>query len=354
MNLIMILFVLVEIYYFSFFIFRILKEFTKVKLTKHLKIIIIALLALLGTNLLNMYRIQTNICLHLMVVSLVYELIFLLIKKNKVYRFLLYSGILTITTVTAIFAYGYYNINNVIKTEYIIKSDKIDNFQILQVSDLHMGNAVNLEKLEKYVKEINKLNPDIVVLTGDIVDESTTLKEMESAIKLLGQLNNKQGIYYIYGNHDENNYSRKREYDTETLNKALENNGIIILKDEHVVIDNVTLIGRIDPRRDGNIRKTTKELLENIDKNTYMVLLDHRPIEYKENAELGIDLQISGHTHGGQYFPSGPIEALTTRRPVHGTMKIDSFTLLVSSGISGWGYPFKTGAPSEYVLINIE
>ena len=83
-------------------------------------------------------------------------------------------------------------------------------------------------------------------------------------------------------------------------------------------------------------------------------MLDHQPLNLDENAALGIDLQLFGHTHGGQLFPMGIVQSLTSDTLIRGQRDIGDFTAITTTGIAGWRYPIKTGAPSEYVIINIK
>ena len=89
-------------------------------------------------------------------------------------------------------------------------------------------------------------------------------------------------------------------------------------------------------------------------KDNYTILLDHQPLDLEQNASLGIDLQLSGHTHGGQLFPMGIVQSLTSDTLVRGQRNIDDFTAITTTGMSGWRYPIKTGAPSEYVIIKVK
>lgn len=87
-------------------------------------------------------------------------------------------------------------------------------------------------------------------------------------------------------------------------------------------------------------------------------MLDHQPLDLAENAALGYDLQLSGHTHGGQIWPVGPVCSLAARLASveycnYGMKQIGDFQVIVSSGIAGWGYPIKTGAKAEYVIVDI-
>ena len=94
------------------------------------------------------------------------------------------------------------------------------------------------------------------------------------------------------------------------------------------------------------------EILNESDLSKYIVVLDHQPVEYEENAQEGVDLQLSGHTHGGQVFPYGMIYDLSDRLN-YGEYEIKDMKQIVSSGLTGWGWPMRNEAKCEYVLINI-
>ena len=345
---------LIGVFYFRKFIFRSIKEFTNIKISKKINTLITTILIIVAFSTTNLFSLVTNVYIHILVITIFYEIINYLLKKYKVYRFLFYSGTLTILTVALIFSYGYYNMNNVVLTEYVLESEKIDNLKILQITDLHINNSVNANELRGYVSKMNTLNADIVALTGDIFDHHSSLEDVREVCQILGRINNSKGIYYIYGNHERtrSNGVLTEEY----IREEFEKNGIIVLKDEIYTLDNISIVGRMDAgwSRSGIERKKASELLNEVDKNNYVLVLDHQPKDIEENASLGADLQLSGHTHGGQYFPSGPIEELFSGTLIYGTREINKFTAITSSGISGWGAPFKTGAPSEYVLITIK
>ena len=144
----------------------------------------------------------------------------------------------------------------------------------------------------------------------------------------------------------------------EEIKENLENNGITVLDDEVVCLDDVNIIGRKDASFWGeNPRLSSEELYQKIPedkKSNYTILLDHQPLDLNENADVGVDLQLSGHTHGGQLFPMGIIQSLASDTLVSGSREIGDFTAITSSGIAGWRYPIKTGARSEYVVINVK
>ena len=208
--------------------------------------------------------------------------------------------------------------------------------------------------MEKQVEKLNSENFDILILAGDIVDESTNLQEVKDIFKILGKIKAKKGIYYVYGNHDMSNYSRKPNYSLKDLKDSINDGNIKILEDESIKItEDLTIIGRKD-KTERN-RKNSRELIEQADKNTYLILTDHQPVELIENSRLGYDLQLSGHTHNGQIFPFNLImKFFNLSEFIYGNKKIGKFNIIVSSGFSGWGYPIRTAGNSEYVVINLK
>lgn len=273
---------------------------------------------------------------------------------EKIYR----SGIAAILLTACLMGYGTYNIGNVVRTEYTIptaKDIRPSGYKVALISDLHYGISLEDEDLRKEVERVNREKPDIVVLAGDIVDESTTRSQMESAFTILGKLKSTYGTYYIYGNHDKNNYSRDMAYTVEDLDRNIEKAGIHILQDDSVTINHeISLFGRADMGEIGFTRKSAAELLAKADPKKEVVVLDHVPTDYESVAKAGGDLILSGHTHAGQIWPAGLLmDAFHINELSYGEKKIGHLTGLVTSGIAGWGFPIRTEKHSEYVIINI-
>lgn len=342
------------IIYFTYFVIRLLKSFHLYKKDKGMfacVLIAVSLLSLPATNFLRLYG---TIYFHLLVICLVLEVLNLFLKRFKIYSKLLVCGVLPIIVLCVLFAYGFYNMNHIVKTEYSIQSDKVDGLVIVQITDMHMSTTMDVNKLKDVCSEISSNHPDVVVLTGDIFDESTPLNDMEDACYELSQISNTMGIYFVFGNHDSASYSQDSQFDEEDVRKNLEKNGIIVLDDEVMEVDNITLIGRKDAHFAGdNDRLNPKQLFDSINQDSFIIVLDHQPLDLEINEKLGADLQFSGHTHGGQMFPMRQMESLYSNRLVYGLREINDFTAITSSGIAGWGYPIKTGAPSEYVIVNV-
>ena len=251
--------------------------------------------------------------------------------------------------------YAYYVAHNVVETHYQVVANKdigVDKFRIVQITDSHIGATMSGEKFYNYMLEINKTNPDIVVITGDYVDDDTKLKDMVKACEGLGELKTKYGVYFIYGNHDKG-YFDYREFDNDKLRKELRENNVTILEDIGVnLVGNLYLIGRQD--KSVINRRTAEQLMSYMDPEKYVIVLDHQPNDYKNESEAGIDLVLSGHTHGGQVFPLQIIDKIIgTNNQIYGLEKIKSTTFIVSSGIGDWAVKFKTGTKAEYVVIDI-
>lgn len=304
--------------------------------------------------------------IHFLMFSVIIDIIYFILnkflstRKIKPYKNIYNLGIVPIILTIIAISYGIWNFSNIIETNYTIYSEKelSKDYKVLFISDLHYGVNMDIKKLNEYKEMFNKENFDFVILGGDIVDEKTTNIEMKNVFSTLGSIKSKHGVFFVYGNHDKSNYRMGlREYTKEELERTIDNSNIISLVDDIYTINNeLTLIGRNDASftRDSG-RKSSSELLEDIDKNDFLLMLDHQPIDLKKNKELGYDLQLSGHTHGGQIFPIGLMDNIFKVNEMnYGYKNMDNFSIIVSSGMAGWSYSFRTEKHSEYVIINIK
>lgn len=293
--------------------------------------------------------------IHLIVIVLLVKLIFFLIKKitkKKISEYLVLSIGIIVTILLLVPAY--YRAYDVNLTKYYIDTNKdigSDMFRIVQISDSHIGTTMSGEEFYNYMVDINKHNPDIVVITGDYIDDNTTYKDMIEASKGLGALKTRYGVYFIIGNHDKGYYNK--DYNYSDLKNELNKNNVIILEDDIVnLTDNIILIGRLD---NNDSRKSIVDLTKNIDKNKYIITLDHQPNDYDNEVKSDIDLVLSGHTHGGHIFPLGQFGVLLgANDKMYGIEKRENTTFIVNSGIGGWAIKFRTGSIAEYVVIDIK
>lgn len=346
------------IIYFTYFINRFLRTILNIHTNFLIMFVIGLVILVLSIPAMNTLEIYGVVYYHLLVIMIILELLNIYLKRYSIYRITFTTGILGIVVLALVLGYGYYNIKHVVATDYYLSSNKIDNLKIIEIADLHMSTSMNVNELQKYCDEMSLLNADLVVLTGDIFDENTPLDDMAGASVALSTIKNKQGIYYVYGNHDNGSHAFDGvDFGPEDIRENLEANGITVLEDEVVSLDSINIIGRKDASFWGtNPRMATADLLAMIPeekRNNYTIMLDHQPLNLDENAALGIDLQLSGHTHGGQLFPMGIVQSFTSDTLIRGQRDIGDFTAITTTGIAGWRYPIKTGAPSEYVVVNV-
>lgn len=220
---------------------------------------------------------------------------------------------------------------------------------IAMVSDIHMGTLIGPRRTSKLVDSINSLNPDIILLAGDIVDEDLAPVIRQNLGEALKKLKAPLGVYGITGNH---------EYigGAEAAVKYLEAHGIVMLRDSVLKISDAFYVaGREDrekSRFSGKNRKEVSELLANVDKSLPIILLDHQPYSLEKASEAGVDLQLSGHTHHGQLWPLNYITSAIYEVSMGHKQKGKSH-FYVSPGFGGWGPPVRTGHRPEIVNIRL-
>ena len=300
------------------------------------------------------------IMLHIFFITLIGELILKIVLKIKKKTYFKYGQEITLSIClifTALYlGYGYYAAHHVVETRYQVIATKdigVDTFRIAQITDSHVGATMNGDDFYDYMLEINKTNPDIVVVTGDYIDDDTSLKDFKRSCEGLGALNTKYGVYFVFGNHDKG-YFRNRDYGEQEIREELEKNNVSILEDEGLDIPNtnIYLIGRQD--RQVKSRQTALELMNNVDLNKYVIVLNHQPNDYKNEEDAQIDLVISGHTHGGQIFPLMIFDKLVgANNQIYGMETRGNTTFIVSSGIGDWSVKFRTFTKAEYVVIDL-
>lgn len=298
--------------------------------------------------------------LHLCAFALVTQLVNYLVKRlrkappPRIWNALYRLAVLPILCTGLTFAYGWWNIRSVVETDYTIFTDKeVAGYQVALLADIHYGTSTDRTSMQELADRISAQQVDLVFLCGDIVDESTTRSEMQEVFQIFGQVQSTYGTYFVYGNHDPSFYTSTPNYTTEQLAAALADSGITALADQTVqVTDDLVLVGR----RDRSVgRLSVESLLQGVDPEDFILVLDHQPDEFAEKAAAGVDLQLSGHTHDGQIFPIGWLTRLLhTDDLIYGLKTVEGMQAVVTSGVSGWGYPVRTQGHSEYVLITIQ
>ena len=299
------------------------------------------------------------IMLHLLLAWIVCDFAVWLIKRTARWKPKYYvAGACAMLFTCVWLAVGWYNAHHVVATNYSITTEKplgVPSLRVVGLSDSHIGAIFDGEGLGKYVAEINAQNPDAVVIMGDFIDDATLRIDMQNACKALGKLHPKYGVYYVYGNHDDSYFGGKRGYDLHDLDANLTANGVKILRDETVLLAGSTYIcGRLDASRNASERKSAYELMQGVPENAYVITLDHEPNDYDAEADSGMDLILSGHTHGGQFLGLGPFGChIGANDAYYGHERRGKTDFIVSSGIANWALQFKTGCIAEYIVVDI-
>ncbi len=294
--------------------------------------------------------------MHLMVFWLLCDLVNLIVQKRRGRRFdRYYAGVFALGITVCYLGCGWYLAHHVWRTEYALETTKqVGSLRIVLFADSHVGSTFDGEGFGELVERMQEEHPDIVVVAGDYVDDDTTKEDMVAACEALGAMEATYGVYYAFGNHDKGYFGPAyRGYSGADLVVELERNGVTVLQDETVLLGGqFYLIGRQDRFEPG--RASMEALTAGLDRDKYSIVLDHQPYEYDAQAASGVDLVLSGHTHGGQLFPFHRFgEWLGMDAKIYGLERRENTDFIVTSGISDWTIQFKTGCKSEYVVVDV-
>jgi predicted MPP superfamily phosphohydrolase len=220
----------------------------------------------------------------------------------------------------------------------------LEGLRIVQISDIHVGPTIKGGYLEAIVESVNRLQPDLVAITGDLVDGSVA--ELRAHVASLAQLKARHGVYFVTGNHEY--YSG-----VDAWLQELRRLGVRVLMNEHVVIEHggaqLVVAGVPDYSAghfDREHQPDAAAALQGAPAAAFKLLLAHQPRSAMTAAPAGFDLQLSGHTHGGQFLPWNFFVRL--QQPyTAGLHRVGRMWLYVSRGTGYWGPPKRFGAPSE-------
>lgn len=247
---------------------------------------------------------------------------------------------------------------------YTVSSDRVpdafDGYRIAHVSDLH--NAEMGKDNEKLLKMLREAEPDIIAITGDLVDCRRT--DMEVALQFTGAAMEIAPCYYVTGNHE----ARIAEYDE--LKERLTEQGVIVLEDARINLEQsgetIVLLGVNDPGfptdsfgDDSGTVMTRKLQALSQDEDGFTILLSHRPELFESYVDGNIDLVLSGHAHGGQFripFVGGVLVPNQGWFPEYdaGLFTEETTTMLVSRGIGNSVFPFRFNNRPEVILVELE
>lgn len=328
------------------------------------------------TSLHKFSNVWLGFLIYILFFAVITDLIILLIKlfgRKRNLNFLkttkgyIITPIFVVVVSAAFTLYGNVHAKYMVVNSYDVQVDKSiegeDELNIVLISDLHLGYSVGCSDMEKMVGKINKLDADIVVVAGDIVDnEYEALDNPDKLAKILRGIKSKYGTYAVYGNHDVEetliggfSISPARfAFRDKRVERFLEACNFIVLQDESELIDDrFYIVGRLDGEKAGDgtsNRMKVEQLTHKLDKNKPIIMVAHEPDELQESADAGVDILLNGHTHAGQFFP------LTIAQPIAwknywGYMKVDKMHDYVSSGIGVYGPNLRVFTDSEIMLI---
>lgn len=263
-------------------------------------------------------------------------------------------GVAVVVFVISLLVYGNWNAQNIRLVRYKLTIEKqiadLQELKIVVLSDLHIGILDKQKNLIPLFDRVNNLKPDLILFIGDIIDSKLELLAELELQKFLTILQAQYGVFAVLGNHE---YIGQN---AEKIAQMLSESGITLLRDGYVkVADTFYLVGRDDVSRGHfgfNERKNLAQVMNGIDLSLPVLLMDHQPVNLAESKEQGVDLQISGHTHRGQFFPNNLITKKIFELD-YGYKKIKDFQIVVSSGVRTWGPSVRICSVSEIVIINV-
>lgn len=220
---------------------------------------------------------------------------------------------------------------------------------IAVASDLHLGNIVGNRHLKKMVSQMNAMQPDVILLAGDVLDDSIEPFIRNSMSEQIKQLKARYGVYAVLGNHEYYGGSIK-EY-TDLMSSI----GIKVLQDEVEEVAGTYIVGRKDKTAEAmeaGGRQSVNSLLEGLDLTRPVIMMDHQPTGFDVAAQAGVDVLLSGHTHRGQIAPNHWI----TKRLFEldwGYLRKDNLHVVVSSGYGTWGPPICLASRSEIIKLEV-
>ena len=291
--------------------------------------------------------------------------------RQKMKQYFYVVGVIATIVVVSTSVYGLIHARNITVRDYHVKiSKRIEGenkkLKIALIADLHLGYNIGYKMMEQMVEKINNQNADLVLMAGDIFDNSSvTVDNIGKCQEALGKLNSTYGVYAVFGNHDVDErlfcgfsvQSTDSDYRNEKMENMLKSAGIKILDDEVTLLnDSLYIIGRKDAEKSGfgsEERKEITTLMKNIDMTKPVIVLEHEPINLEEISNQGVDLHLSGHTHAGQFFPL-TIGTSMKWLNSYGMKQVGKLTSVVTSGIGVYGPNIRIGTNSEISIVNIQ
>lgn len=226
----------------------------------------------------------------------------------------------------------------------------LEGFRIAHISDLHAGGTIGRGRLEHVVREVNGFQPDIIALTGDLADGH--VRELRDRVSPIAGLKARHGVFFSTGNHE-------YYWDPHGWLEHVRSLGLTVLLNEHRMIRHgaadVLVGGVTDPSSEEMVPEHVsdpREALARSPRADFRLLLAHQPSSAFAAAKAGVDLQLSGHTHGGQFFPW--LHIVDRVQPfLAGLYSVGRMMLYVNRGAGYWGPPNRLGVPSEIAFLTL-
>lgn len=259
------------------------------------------------------------------------------------------EGLIVVALGITVALLGYLNTRIIREVNHTLYSDKITSpLKVVMISDLHIGSSdMTKSKFKRAINKINSQNPDFIILAGDIVHDASIPYQKLGYGKLFGELKAKYGVYATIGNHE------TYRGDVHVVEKHFREDGLKVLDNsaEFFKEYNLNLVGITDMGHSAIKTKVAEEF--NLDKNKFNLVVEHNPIRFDEASKYNVDLQLSGHTHGGQIIHGYIMELFMYTKP-WGKLALNGATLITSSGLGSWGPPIRDITYPEIIIINIE
>jgi predicted MPP superfamily phosphohydrolase len=213
------------------------------------------------------------------------------------------------------------------------------------VSDLHLGHVRNAGFLRRIVRKLSQLHPDVLFIPGDLYDG--TAVDLARLAKPWAEFSAPLGAYFVTGNHEQ--FSSPSKY-----LDAVRQSGIRVLENEKIILDGLQVVG-VHYHDSTNVERFRSILRQvDLDRNVASILLVHNPNRLPVAAEAAISLQLSGHTHRGQYFPFTAVVSRIYGKYAYGLNRFGDLAVYTSCGAGTWGPPMRLGSNPEIVLIQFE
>lgn len=318
-----------------------------------------------------------GIMLYSLLYVVLFDLLRLIAKHTKLKNTLLFSrgsvisiGSVVVACAVATCLYGIFNARNIKVNEYSVTVNKScgsdKHLKAVLVADMHMGYAIGVDHITNMVEKINQQDADIVIIAGDIFDNSYDGMDDPEGIKAqLKSIKSKYGVYAVYGNHDIDEKILMgftfdwggKQLNSEKMTNFMKECDIKLINDESVLInDEFYLVGRRDtdkPGTEDGTRTEISELTKDLDKTKPIFVLSHEPDELQKTADAGSDIDFSGHTHDGQLFPGNLTIGLFWENPC-GMIKKDNMYSIVTSGVGVYGTFMRVGTDAEICSVDID